>query len=84
MKKTFVLTSLAAIVMSSPAIAATDVTFSGKYNGDMNVADGVADTTYDYVKSDGTSASGVAYNTDPLLTDFTYTDKDNLILLVRQ
>ena len=76
MKKTFVLTSLAAIVMSSPAIAATDVTFSGKYNGDMNVADGVADTTYDYVKSDGTSASGVAYNTDPLLTDFTYTDKE--------
>ena len=76
MKKTFVLTSLAAIVMSSPAIAATDVTFSGKYNGDMNVADGVADTTYDYVKSDGTSASGVAYNMDPLLTDFTYTDKE--------
>lgn len=76
MKKTFVLTSLAAIVMSSPAIAATDVTFSGKYNGDMNVADGVADTTYDYVKSDGTSASGVAYNTAPLLTDFTYTDKE--------
>lgn len=77
MKKNFVLTSLVAIAMSCPAMAATDVTFSGMYNdGASKIADGVADTTYDYVKSDGTTATGVAYNSDPVLADFTYTDKD--------
>ena len=76
MKKTFILTSLVAITMSCPAIAATDVTFGGKYNGDMNIADGVANTTYNYVKSDGTTASDIAYNSDPSLTDFTYRDVD--------
>ena len=76
MKKNFVLTSLVAIAMSCPAMASTDVTFSGKYNGDMNVADGVANTTYNYVRSDGTTASDIAYNSDPSLTDFTYTDVD--------
>ena len=76
MKKTFILTSLVAITMSCPAIAATDVSFSGMYNGDMNVADGVANTTYNYVRSDGTTASDIAYNSDPSLTDFTYTDVD--------
>lgn len=76
MKKNFVLTSLVAIAMSCPAIAATDVSFSGMYNGDMNVADGVANTTYNYVRSDGTTASDIAYNSDPSLTDFTYKDVD--------
>lgn len=77
MKKHFVLTSLVAIAMSCPAVAATDVTFGGAYNnGASKIADGVADTTYDYVKSDGTTATGIAYNSDPVLTDFTYKDKD--------
>ena len=77
MKKHFILTSLVAIAMSCPAVAATDVTFGGAYNnGASNIADGVADTTYDYVKSDGTTATGIEYNSDPVLTDFTYTDKD--------
>ena len=77
MKKHFILTSLVAIAMSCPAVAATDVTFGGAYNnGASNIADGVADTTYDYVKSDGTTATDIAYNSDPVLTDFTYTDKD--------
>ena len=77
MKKHFVLTSLVAIAMSCPAVAATDVTFGGAYNnGASKIADGVADTTYDYVKSDGTTATGIAYNSDPVLTDFTYQDKE--------
>ena len=77
MKKNFVLTSLVAIVVSCPAVAATDVTFSGAYNnGAAKIADGVADTTYDYVRSDSTTATGVVYNSDPVLTDFTYYDKD--------
>ena len=80
MKKHFILTSLVAIAMSCPAVAATDVTFSGMYNGDASkIADGVADTTYDYVKSDGTTASGVAYDANPVLTDFTYQDVDGAI-----
>ena len=79
MKKHFVLTSLVAIAMSCPAVAATDVTFGGAYNnGASKIADGVADTTYDYVKSDGTTATGIAYNSDPVLTDFTYKDKDGV------
>ncbi len=77
MKKHVFLTSLVAIAMSCPAMAATDVTFSGMYNeGAAKIADGVVDTTYDYVRSDGTTASGVAYNADPVLTDFTYQDVD--------
>ena len=77
MKKNFVLTSLVAIAMSCPAMAVTDVTFSGMYNeGAAKIADGVADTTYDYVRSDGTTATGVAYSADPALTDFTYQDVD--------
>lgn len=77
MKKHFILTSLVAIAMSCPAMAAaTDVTFSGKYNGGMDVSAGVSDTTYDYVRSNGTTATGIAYNSDPVLTDFTYKDVD--------
>ena len=75
MNKHFILTSLVAIAISCPAVAATDVTFSGKYNGGMDVSAGVSDTTYDYVKSDGTTATGIVYNSDPDLTDFTYQDK---------
>ena len=76
MKKHIVLTSMVAIAISCPAMA-TDVTFSGAYNnGASKIADGVADTTYDYLRTDGTTATGVAYDTDPVLTDFTYTDKD--------
>ena len=79
MKKHFILTSLVAIAMSCPAVAATDVTFGGAYNnGASNIDDGVADTTYDYVKSDGTTATGILYNLDPELTDFTYQDKDGV------
>ena len=79
MKKHFILTSLVAIAMSCPAVAATDVTFGGAYNGgNAKIADGVADTTYNYVRSDGTTASGVAYNSDPVLTDFTYKDANGL------
>lgn len=77
MKKHIVLTSVVAIAISCPAMATTDVTFSGAYNnGASKIADGVADTTYDYVRTDGTTATGVAYDADPVLTDFTYTDKD--------
>lgn len=77
MKKHVFLTSLVAITMSCPAMAVTDVTFSGMYNeGAAKIADGVADTTYDYVRSDGTTATGVAYSADPALTDFTYQDVD--------
>lgn len=79
MKKHFILTSLVAIAMSCPAVAATDVTFGGAYNnGASKIADGVVDTTYDYVKSDGTTATGIAYNSYPVLTDFTYQDKDGV------
>ena len=77
MKKHIVLTSMVAIAISCPAMATTDVTFSGAYNnGASKIADGVADTTYDYLRTDGTTATGVAYDADPVLTDFTYTDKD--------
>ena len=77
MKKHIVLTSMVAIAISCPAMATTDVTFSGAYNnGASKIADGVADTTYDYVRTDGTTATGVTYDADPVLTDFTYTDKD--------
>jgi hypothetical protein len=57
-------------------MVATDVSFSGKYNDGMDVSAGVSGTTYDYVKSDGTTATGVAYDADPVLTDFTYKDVD--------
>ena len=45
MKKHFILTSLVAIAMSCPAMAATDVTFSGMYNGGASkIADGACCT----------------------------------------
>ena len=78
MKKHFILTSLVAIAMSYPAMAATDVKFSGDFtlaNGETaNVAEPLAGTTYEYERTNGTTASGVAYDSDPVKTDFTYTN----------
>ena len=75
MKRNVLLTSLVAIGLAYNANAATDVTFSGDYtmsNGSVaNVADSLADTTYDYTTSSGTE-TGVAYNTAPDKTKFTY------------
>ncbi len=82
MKKHFILTSLVAIAMSCPAMAATDVKFSGDFtlaNGETaNVADSLAGTTYEYERTDGTTASGVAYDSDPVKTDFTYTNEEGV------
>ena len=75
MKRNVLLTSLVAIGLAYNANAATDVTFGGDYtmsNGSVaNVADSLADTTYDYTTSSGTE-TGVAYNTAPDKTKFTY------------
>ena len=83
MKKNFVLTSLVAIAMSCPAIAATDVKFNGQYttsNGTQaNVSDALSGVPYEYTKSDGTSATVTDHNTDPSMTDFTYTDREGNI-----
>ena len=81
MKKTLVLTSLAAIVATGAANAATDVNFAGDYQlGDGSTAnvgtalDGSA-YKYTYTKSDSSTAT-VAQNVDPDLHFFTYTDKN--------
>ena len=75
MKRNVLLTSLVAIGLAYNANAATDVTFGGDYtmsNGSVaNVADPLADTTYDYTTSAGTE-TGVAYNSAPDKTKFTY------------
>ena len=75
MKRNVLLTSLVAIGLAYNANAATDVTFGGDYtmsNGSVaNVADSLADTTYDYTTSSGTE-TGVAYNSAPDKTKFTY------------
>ena len=81
MKKTCFLTSLFAISISCAAQAATDVTFAGNYTKEdgstiASVSDPLADTTYSYEASDGSTVSDVAYGTDPDMTKFTYTDKD--------
>ena len=81
MKKTCFLTSLFAISISCAAQAATDVTFAGNYTKEdgstiASVSDPLADTTYSYESSDGSTVSDVAYGTDPDMTKFTYTDKD--------
>ena len=76
MKRNVLLTSLIAIGLAYNANAATDVTFGGDYtmsNGNpANVADTLAGATYDYTTSSGTE-TGIAYNTDPDKTKFTYT-----------
>ena len=81
MKKTLVLTSLAAIVATGAANAATDVNFAGDYqlgNGSTaNVGTALDGSTYTYTytKSDSSTAT-VAQNVDPDLHFFTYTDKN--------
>lgn len=81
MKKHVFLTSLFAISISCAAQAATDVTFAGNYTKEdgstiASVSDPLADTTYSYEASDGSTVSDVAYGTNPDMTKFTYTDKD--------
>ena len=80
MKKTFILTSLVAIGISCSAHAASDVSFGGKYTqtdgSQANVSDALAGVPYEYTKSDGTTATVADHNTDPTLTDFTYTDRE--------
>ena len=80
MKRNVLLTSLIAIGLTYNANAATDVTFGGDYtmsNGNpANVADALAGATYDYTTSSGTE-TGIAYNTDPDKTKFTYTNPDD-------
>lgn len=80
MKKTFILTSLVAIGISCSAHAASDVSFGGKYTQtdgtQANVSDALAGVPYEYTKSDGTTATVADHNTDPTLTDFTYTDRE--------
>lgn len=77
MKKHFILTSLVAIAMSCPAVAATDVTFGGAYNnGASKIADGEpADVTYSYVAGSET-ITGVASTESPDKSKFTYTGTD--------
>ena len=81
MKKTLCLTSLLAIMATNAAIANTDVTFGGKYllpdGTEANVSTNVGDTTYTYTKTDGSNATA-AYDEDPNLTYFTYTNKDGI------
>ena len=75
MKKNFVFTSLVAIAMSCPAMAATDVTFSGTYNGGLELKE-PADVTYSYNDAKGNPIDGVASSTAPDKTKFTYTGTD--------
>jgi hypothetical protein len=84
MKKRIVLTSLLAIVATCGAARAeTDVTFAGGYtleNGTpANVATPLANATYTYTKSNGSTSDEMDYNVDPVLSDFTYTDKDGVL-----
>ena len=80
MKKHVFLTSLVAIGISCSAHAASDISFGGKYTQtdgtQANVADVLAGVPYEYTKSDGTTATVADHNTDPSMTDFTYTDRE--------
>ena len=80
MRKNLILTSLVAIGLAYNANAATDVTFSGKYElsdgTQVNVSDALPSVSYEYTKSDGTTATVADQNTDPSLSDFTYTDRE--------
>lgn len=80
MKKNFILTSLVAIGISCSAHAASDISFGGKYTQtdgtQANIADALAGVPYEYTKSDGTTATVADHNTDPSMTDFTYTDRE--------
>ena len=80
MKKHIILTSLVAMGISCSAHAASDISFGGKYTQtdgtQANVADVLAGVPYEYTKSDGTTATVADHNTDPSMTDFTYTDRE--------
>ncbi|MFQ6729719.1 MAG: YadA C-terminal domain-containing protein [Alphaproteobacteria bacterium] len=80
MKKNIILTSLVAIGISCSAHAASDISFGGKYTQtdgtQANIADALAGVPYEYTKSDGTTATVADHNTDPSMTDFTYTDRE--------
>ena len=80
MKKHVFLTSLVAIGISCSAHAASDISFGGKYTQtdgtQANIADALAGVPYEYTKSDGTTATVADHNTDPSMTDFTYTDRE--------
>ena len=81
MKKHLILTSLLAIVATAGAHAETDVTFAGDYllgdTSTANVATPLSGSSYlyTYTKSDNSTVT-VAQNVDPVLSYFTYTDKD--------
>ena len=80
MKKHIILTSLVAMGISCSAYAASDISFGGQYTQtdgtQANIADALAGVPYEYTKSDGTTATVADHNTDPTLTDFTYTDRE--------
>lgn len=80
MKKHVFLTSLVVMGISCSAHAASDISFGGNYTQtdgtQANVADVLAGVPYEYTKSDGTTATVADHNTDPSMTDFTYTDRE--------
>ena len=80
MKKHIILTSLVAMGISCSAHAASDISFGGQYTQtdgtQANVADALSSVSYEYTKSDGTTATVADHNTDPSMTDFTYTDRE--------
>lgn len=80
MKKHIILTSLVAMGISCSAHAASDISFGGQYTQtdgtQVNVADALSSVSYEYTKSDGTHATVADHNTDPSMTDFTYTDRE--------
>lgn len=80
MKKHIILTSLVAMGISCSAHAASDISFGGQYTQtdgtQANVADALSSVSYEYTKSDGTHATVADHNTDPSMTDFTYTDRE--------
>ncbi len=71
---------MVAIGISCSAHAASDISFGGKYTQtdgtQANIADALAGVPYEYTKSDGTTATVADHNTDPSMTDFTYTDRE--------
>ena len=80
MKKHIILTSLVAIGISCSAHAASDISFGGQYTQtdgtQANIADALSSVSYEYTISDGTTATVADHNTDPSMTDFTYTDRE--------
>ncbi len=79
LKRAF-LAGLVAMATSGAYAAGADVTFAGNYvnasDATVNVNDPVADEPYSYEKSNGDFRNVASQDTDPTLTDFTYTDKN--------